>query len=68
MEHRGDDVRRAVPECVDDRLERVPAVERQPAGVTSLRLASTSTLIDKGTNVGIAYTGAAPDLGAFETS
>ncbi|MBB3096152.1 hypothetical protein FHR83_003822 [Actinoplanes campanulatus] len=36
--------------------------------MTSLRLASTSTLIDKGTNVGIAYTGAAPDLGAFETS
>lgn len=31
-----------------------------------LRLASTSTLIDGGTNVGIAYMGVAPDLGAFE--
>ncbi|GGN64077.1 pectate lyase [Actinoplanes lobatus] len=47
-------------------------VSRQSNGdlpvLTSLHLASTSTLIDKGTNVGIAYHGAAPDLGAFETS
>jgi hypothetical protein len=32
------------------------------------RLVSGSDLIDKGTNVGLAYTGAAPDLGAFEGS
>ncbi|MGN9913494.1 right-handed parallel beta-helix repeat-containing protein [Phytohabitans sp. LJ34] len=32
-----------------------------------LRLAANSTLIDKGTNVGMRYTGAAPDLGAFES-
>jgi hypothetical protein len=32
-----------------------------------LRLASTSTLIDKGVNVGLPYDGKAPDLGAFET-
>ncbi|MCW8850092.1 MAG: right-handed parallel beta-helix repeat-containing protein [Melioribacteraceae bacterium] len=31
-----------------------------------LRLASTSTLIDAGIDVGIAYLDAAPDLGAFE--
>ena len=31
-----------------------------------LRLATGSDLIDKGTNVGIPYTGSAPDLGAFE--
>jgi len=31
-----------------------------------LRLAAGSTLVDKGTNVGLPYTGAAPDLGAFE--
>ena len=31
-----------------------------------LRLAATSTLIDKGTNVGLPYSGTAPDLGAFE--
>lgn len=34
--------------------------------LTSLHLAATSTLIDKGTNVGLPYSGAAPDLGAFE--
>jgi hypothetical protein len=33
-----------------------------------LRLAANSTLIDKGTNVGLPYTGSAPDLGAFEQS
>lgn len=33
-----------------------------------LRLASGSTLIDKGTNVGLPYSGSAPDLGAFEAS
>ncbi|MEV4179182.1 carbohydrate-binding protein [Nonomuraea sp. NPDC049709] len=31
-----------------------------------LRLAANSTLIDKGTDVGLPYTGRAPDLGAFE--
>jgi uncharacterized protein YjdB len=30
------------------------------------RLASTSNLIDAGTNVGISYNGSAPDIGAFE--
>ncbi|MGC4033724.1 MAG: hypothetical protein QM754_18725 [Tepidisphaeraceae bacterium] len=33
-----------------------------------LHLAGTSSLIDRGTNVGLAYAGSAPDLGAFETS
>ena len=33
----------------------------------NLRLAATSDLIDKGTNVGLPYTGRAPDLGAFES-
>ncbi|WP_158852577.1 right-handed parallel beta-helix repeat-containing protein [Saccharothrix deserti] len=33
-----------------------------------LRLAANSTLIDKGTNVGLPYQGSAPDLGAFEQS
>jgi hypothetical protein len=32
-----------------------------------LHLAATSTLIDKGENVGLPYSGKAPDLGAFET-
>jgi len=32
-----------------------------------MRLAPGSDLIDAGTNVGIAYNGAAPDLGAYET-
>jgi len=30
------------------------------------RLSSSSKMIDKGTNVGLSYKGAAPDLGAFE--
>ncbi|MEU5641313.1 right-handed parallel beta-helix repeat-containing protein [Streptomyces milbemycinicus] len=34
----------------------------------SLRLAANSTLIDKGVNVGLPYSGQAPDLGAFEAS
>ncbi len=34
----------------------------------NLRLAANSTLIDKGTNVGLPYKGRAPDLGAFEAS
>jgi chitin-binding protein len=34
----------------------------------NLRLAAGSTLIDKGVNVGLPYSGSAPDLGAFETS
>jgi hypothetical protein len=33
----------------------------------SLHLASNSTLIDKGVNVGLPFNGGAPDLGAFET-
>jgi hypothetical protein len=33
-----------------------------------LRLAPTSDLIDKGTNVGLPFNGTAPDLGAFEYS
>ncbi len=35
--------------------------------VPFLRLASTSHLIDKGTNLGFAFAGSAPDLGCFET-
>lgn len=34
--------------------------------IPTLRLAAGSGLIDAGTNVGFAYTGTAPDLGAFE--
>ncbi|OXM60849.1 right-handed parallel beta-helix repeat-containing protein [Amycolatopsis vastitatis] len=33
----------------------------------NLRLAANSSLIDKGTNVGLPYNGKAPDLGAFES-
>ena len=33
----------------------------------NLHLAATSTLIDKGVNVGLPFNGSAPDLGAFET-
>lgn len=33
----------------------------------ALRLAANSTLIDKGTDVGLPYHGSAPDLGAFES-
>jgi pectate lyase-like protein len=33
-----------------------------------LHLAASSSLIDKGVNVGLPYNGSAPDLGAFETS
>jgi hypothetical protein len=47
-------------------------VSRQSDGslpvLTSLHLASGSTLINKGTSVGLPYNGSAPDLGAFETS
>jgi hypothetical protein len=46
-------------------------VSRQSNGnlpvLSYLRLASGSTLIDKGTNVGLPYNGSAPDLGAFES-
>jgi hypothetical protein len=35
---------------------------------TLLHLASTSGLIDKGTNVGLTFSGSAPDLGAYEYS
>jgi hypothetical protein len=45
---------------------------RQPDGnlptLPHLHLAPGSTLIDKGTNVGLPYQGNAPDLGAFELS
>jgi uncharacterized protein YjdB len=34
--------------------------------ITFLKLAPTSDLIDKGVNVGLPYSGSAPDLGAFE--
>jgi len=37
-----------------------------PPSCSFLRLASGSDLIDKGANVGTAFTGSAPDLGAFE--
>lgn len=35
--------------------------------LTNFHLAPGSDLIDRGTNVGLPYNGAAPDLGAFET-
>jgi hypothetical protein len=35
--------------------------------VPFLRLAATSALVDKGTNVGLPFSGAAPDLGCFES-
>jgi uncharacterized protein (TIGR03382 family) len=35
--------------------------------LTSLHLQPTSGLVDRGTNVGLPFNGAAPDLGAFET-
>jgi len=34
--------------------------------ISLLHLVSTSSMIDKGTNLGLAYSGLAPDLGAFE--
>ena len=44
--------------------------DRQPDGslpeISLLHLTPTSGLIDKGTNVGFAYYGSAPDLGAYE--
>jgi hypothetical protein len=33
-----------------------------------MRLVTSSDLINKGTNVGLAYTGSAPDLGCFESA
>ena len=44
-----------------------PAQRRQPARVSFLRLSATSALIDKGTNLGLPFSGAAPDLGCFES-
>jgi uncharacterized protein YjdB len=45
---------------------------RKPDGslpdITFMKLASTSDLIDKGVNVGFPYSGAAPDIGASESS
>jgi len=37
-----------------------------PAACTMLHLAAGSKMIDKGTNVGLPFVGAAPDLGAYE--
>ena len=34
--------------------------------INFMKLAATSAMVDAGTNVGLAYNGAAPDLGAFE--
>jgi hypothetical protein len=52
---------------MDDTCMRSP---RQADGslpnCSFLKLVAGSDLIDKGTNVGIPYTGSAPDLGAFE--
>ncbi|TWU30467.1 Pectate lyase L precursor [Bythopirellula polymerisocia] len=54
---------------LDDTLARGP---RNPDGSLPisdfLRLVSTSNLIDAGTDVGLAFNGLAPDLGAFETA
>src|SRR6185437_11738568 len=36
--------------------------------ISFLKLAAGSQLIDKGTDVGLPYTGSAPDLGAYEYS
>ena len=36
--------------------------------ITLLHLAKTSKMVDAGTNVGMFYSGSAPDMGAFETS
>ena len=36
------------------------------AGVNNFHLQSTSPVIGKGTNVGLPYSGSAPDLGAFQ--
>jgi uncharacterized protein YjdB len=36
--------------------------------MTFLKLTATSDLIDKGTNIGLPFSGSAPDLGAFEYS
>jgi Right handed beta helix region/Secretion system C-terminal sorting domain len=36
--------------------------------ITFMHLATTSTLRNRGTNVGLAFNGTAPDLGAFETT
>jgi hypothetical protein len=45
---------------------------RKPDGslpdITFMHLVSTSQFVNKGTNVGIAYIGTAPDLGCFESS
>ncbi|BCY09002.1 hypothetical protein [Actinoplanes sp. L3-i22] len=69
------------PPAASDRAEHVPEgpsgtatgwnVLRQSDGslpeLTALHLSPGSTLIDKGTDVGLAFNGSAPDLGAFET-
>jgi hypothetical protein len=52
-----------------DLSEAAAAAPRQPDGSLPTgfaRLVSGSDLIDKGSDVGIPYSGAAPDLGAFE--
>jgi hypothetical protein len=54
---------------VDARRNRAP---REPDGSLPAngfaRLVAGSDLIDKGVDVGLPYTGSAPDLGAFEFS
>lgn len=55
---------------LDDTASTAPTSARQANGslpISSfLRLTSATAVIDKGTNVGIAFNGTAPDLGAFE--
>ncbi len=54
------------PQCrlVANRIAFVNAVLR--AAIAFAQLAGSSDLIDAGTNIGFAFAGAAPDLGAFE--
>ncbi len=53
---------------LDTSLARLPRMAGGSLPATALfRLAPGSALIDAGTNVGIAYTGSAPDIGAFES-
>lgn len=54
---------------VDDACARGPRkADGSLPDCSFLRLASNSDLINRGTNVGLAYSGTAPDLGAFEFS
>jgi uncharacterized protein YjdB len=49
-------------------LRRPRKADNSLPDITFLHLASTSDAIDAGTNVGLPYSGTAPDLGAFEYS